>query len=148
MSLRQRIHDEMKEAMRARDQNRLNCIRMLLAAIKQREVDERITLDDPAVIAVTDKLIRQRRDSVAAFRQARREDLAAREEAEIAVLQAYMPSAASAEEVSERIEAALLEVGASSLADMGKVMALLKPVLAGRADLAAVSQRLRARLAG
>lgn len=138
----------MKEAMRARDQNRLNCIRMLLAAIKQREVDERITLDDPAVIAVTDKLIRQRRDSVAAFRQARREDLAAREEAEIAVLQAYMPSAASAEEVSERIEAALLEVGASSLADMGKVMALLKPVLAGRADLAAVSQRLRARLAG
>jgi len=148
MSLRQRIHDEMKEAMRARDQNRLNCIRMLLAAIKQREVDERITLDDPAVIAVTDKLIRQRRDSVVAFRQARREDLAAREEAEIAVLQAYMPSAASAEEVSERIEAALLEVGASSLADMGKVMALLKPVLAGRADLAAVSQRLRARLAG
>lgn len=148
MSLRQRIHDEMKEAMRARDQNRLNCIRMLLAAIKQREVDERITLDDSAVIAVTDKLIRQRRDSVAAFRQARREDLAAREEAEIAVLQAYMPSAASAEEVSERIEAALLEVGASSLADMGKVMALLKPVLAGRADLAAVSQRLRARLAG
>ncbi|MBM3379883.1 MAG: GatB/YqeY domain-containing protein [Betaproteobacteria bacterium] len=148
MSLRQRIHDEMKEAMRARDQNRLNCIRMLLAAIKQREVDERITLDDPAVIAVTDKLIRQRRDSVAAFRQARREDLAAREEAEIAVLQAYMPSAASAEEVSERIEAALLEVGASSLADMGKVMALLKPVLAGRADLAAVSQRLRDRLAG
>lgn len=138
----------MKEAMRARDQNRLNCIRMLLAAIKQREVDERITLDDPAVIAVTDKLIRQRRDSVAAFRQARREDLAAREEAEIAVLQAYMPSAASAEEVSERIEAALLEVGASSLADMGKVMALLKPVLAGRADLAAVSQRLRDRLAG
>ena len=148
MSLRQRIHDEMKEAMRARDQNRLNCIRMLLAAIKQREVDERITLDDPAVIAVTDKLIRQRRDSVAAFRQARREDLAAREEAEIAVLQAYMPSAASAEEVSERIEAALLEVGASSLADMGKVMALLKPVLTGRADLAAVSQRLRDRLAG
>jgi len=148
MSLRQRIQDEMKEAMRARDQNRLNCIRMLLAAIKQREVDERITLDDPAIIAVTDKLIKQRRDSVAAFRLAKREDLAVREEAEIVVLQGYMPSAASAEEVSERIEAALREAGASNLADMGKVMALLKPALAGRADLAAVSKRLRARLAG
>jgi len=148
MSLRQRIQDEMKEAMRARDQDRLNCIRMLLAAIKQREVDERITLDDPAIIAVTDKLIKQRRDSVAAFRLAKREDLAVREEAEIVVLQGYMPSAASAEEVSERIEAALREAGASNLADMGKVMALLKPALAGRADLAAVSKRLRARLAG
>jgi uncharacterized protein YqeY len=121
---------------------------MLLAAVKQREVDERITLDDAAIIAVTDKLIKQRRDSVAAFRLAKREDLAAREEAEIAVLQDYMPSAASAEEVSERIEAALCEVGASNLADMGKVMALLKPALAGRADLAEVSKRLRARLAG
>ena len=146
MSLRQRIHDEMKEAMRARDQNRLNCIRMLLAAIKQREVDERITLDDPAVIAVTDKLIRQRRESIAAFRQAQREDLAAKEEAEIAVLQHYMPSAASEQEIAQSIDAALRDSGAAGLADMGKVMGLLKSALAGRADLAAVSQRVRARL--
>ena len=136
----------MKEAMRARDQNRLNCIRMLLAAIKQREVDERITLDDPAVIAVTDKLIRQRRESIAAFRQAQREDLAAKEEAEIAVLQHYMPSAASEQEIAQSIDAALRDSGAAGLADMGKVMGLLKSALAGRADLAAVSQRVRARL--
>jgi len=136
----------MKEAMRSRDAERLGCIRLLLAAIKQKEVDERITLEDAAIVALTDKLIRQRRESIAAFRQAQREDLAAKEEAEIAVLQHYMPSAASEQEIAQSIDAALRDSGAAGLADMGKVMGLLKSALAGRADLAAVSQRVRARL--
>jgi len=146
MSLRQQIQDDMKEAMRSRDAERLGCIRLLLAAIKQKEVDERITLEDAAIVALTDKLIRQRRESIAAFRQAQREDLAAKEEAEIAVLQHYMPSAASEQEIAQSIDAALRDSGAAGLADMGKVMGLLKSALAGRADLAAVSQRVRARL--
>lgn len=136
----------MKEAMRSRDAERLGCIRLLLAAIKQKEVDERITLEDAAIVALTDKLIRQRRESIAAFRQAQREDLVAKEEAEIAVLQHYMPSAASEQEIAQSIDAALRDSGAAGLADMGKVMGLLKSALAGRADLAAVSQRVRARL--
>ena len=147
VSLKERIQNDMKDAMRSRDAERLGCIRMLLAAVKQREVDERLTLDDTAIIAVTDKLIKQRRDSVSAFRQSQREDLAAREEAEIAVLQNYMPTAASAEEIAQHIDAALIDAQARGLADMGKVMALLKPALAGRADLSAVSQIVRAGLA-
>ena len=145
-SLKDRITDDMKSAMKARETERLSAIRLLLAAIKQREVDERITLDDAGVTVVVDKLIKQRRDSVQQYEQAGREDLAAAERAEIDVLSPYLPAQLSAEEVTAAVKAAIAQTGASSPADMGKVMGILKPQLAGKTDLAAVSQLVKSAL--
>ena len=147
-SLKDRIQDDMKAAMKARETERLNAIRLLMAAIKQKEVDERITLDDAAVAAVIDKLIKQRRDSINQYEQAGREDLAAAERAEIEVLSPYQPAQLSAEEVDAAVKAAIAQTGAAGPADMGKVMGILKPQLAGKTDLAAVSQRVKAALQG
>lgn len=147
-SLKDRIQDDMKTAMKARETDRLNAIRLLLAAIKQREVDERITLDDAAVATVIDKLIKQRRDSIHQYEQAGREDLAAAERAEIDVLAPYQPAQLSAEDVDAAIKAAIAQTGAAGPADMGKVMGILKPQLAGKTDLAAVSQRVKSALQG
>lgn len=147
-SLKDRIQDDMKTAMKARETDRLNAIRLLMAAIKQREVDERITLDDAAVATVIDKLIKQRRDSINQYEQAGREDLAAAERAEIEVLSPYQPAQLSAEEVDAAIKAAIAQTGATGPADMGKVMGILKSQLAGKTDLAAVSQRIKAALQG
>ena len=147
-SLKDRIQDDMKTAMKARETDRLNAIRLLMAAIKQREVDERITLDDAAVAAVIDKLIKQRRDSINQYEQAGREDLAAAERDEIEVLSPYQPAQLSAEEVDAAIKAAIAQTGATGPADMGKVMGILKSQLAGKTDLAAVSQRIKAALQG
>ena len=147
-SLKDRIQDDMKAAMKARETERLNAIRLLMAAIKQREVDERITLDDAAVAAVIDKLIKQRRDSINQYEQAGRQDLAAAERAEIDVLAPYQPAQLSAEEVDAAVKAAISQTGAAGPADMGKVMGILKPQLAGKTDLAAVSQRVKAALQG
>lgn len=146
MTLKDQITEDMKAAMRARQTDRLSAIRMLLAAIKQREVDDRIQADDALVTAVVDKLIKQRRDSVAQFEQAGRLDLAGRERAEIDTLSAYLPSQADASEVAAAIEAAIAETGAAGPQDMGKVMGLLKGRLAGRTDLGAASAAVRARL--
>ena len=145
-SLKDQITEDMKSAMKARESERLSAIRLLLAAIKQREVDERITLDDAGVTAVVDKLIKQRRDSVNQYEQAGREDLAAAERAEIDVLTPYLPAQMSAEDVAAAVQAAIAQTGATGPADMGKVMGILKPQLAGKADLAAVSQQVKAAL--
>jgi uncharacterized protein YqeY len=147
MSLKARINDDMKAAMRARESDRLGTIRLLLAAIKQREVDERIELDDQAVIAVVDKLLKQRKDSISQFQQAGRTDLADKEAAEVVVLQAYMPAALSDAEVAEEVRKAIAESGATGPQDMGKVMGLLKPRLAGKADMTAVSGQVKTALA-
>ena len=143
MSLKDRITEDMKTAMRARDADRLLAIRMLLAACKQREVDERIVLDDTAVVAIVDKQIKQRNDSVKAFQQAGRTDLADKELAEIAVLSAYLPQRLSSEEVSAELQAIVVELGATGPADMGKVMAAAKSRLAGRSDMALVSAAVK-----
>lgn len=147
MTLKARITDDMKAAMRAKDAARLSTIRMLLAAVKQREVDERRELADADVVAVIDKMIKQRRDSVSQFEAGGRADLAAAERAEIEVLAAYMPQALTEAEVDAAIAAAIAATSAAGAAGMGKVMAVLKPALAGRADLAAVSAKVKARLA-
>ena len=147
-ALKDRITEDMKAAMRAREADRLGAIRMLLAAIKQKEVDERISADDAQVAAIVDKLIKQRRDSIAQFEQAGRTDLVEREQAEVTVLSAYLPAQADEAEVSALIEAALAQVQARGPQDMGKVMGLLKPKLAGRADLSAVSGKVGALLKG
>lgn len=146
MSLKDRITDDMKSAMRAKEADRLSTIRMLLAAIKQREVDERITLDDAAIVGVVDKLIKQRKDSIAAFDAAGRTDLVAKESAELAVLQGYLPERLSAEEVQAGIAALVSELGAAGPGDMGKVMAAAKARFAGKADMAAVSAAVKAAL--
>ena len=146
-SLKERINDDMKAAMRARDAERLGTIRLLLAAIKQREVDERIVLDDPAVVAVIDKLVKQRRDSIAAFRQGGREDLAVKEEAEAHVLQAYLPQRLAPAQVTEQVAALVAELGASGPADMGRVMAAAKARLAGQAEMGQVSAAVKQALA-
>jgi hypothetical protein len=146
MPLKDRITEDMKTAMRAKDAARLSTIRMLLAAIKQREVDERIELGDAEVLAVIEKMLKQRKDSIAQFEAGRREDLAAIERAEVGVLTAYMPAQLSDNEIEAEIDAALVASGAAGMAGMGKVMALLKPKLAGRADLGAVSAKVKARL--
>lgn len=148
MTLKERITEDMKAAMRAKDSTRLGAIRLLQAAIKQKEVDERVTLDDAAVAAIVDKLAKQRKDSIAAFTQAGRQDLADKETAELAVLQAYLPARLSAEEVAAAVKALVAEVGASGPADMGKVMGAAKARLAGKADMAAVSAAVKAALAG
>jgi hypothetical protein len=148
MTLKARVTEDMKDAMRAKDSARLSTIRLLLAAIKQREVDERIELTDADVLAVVDKMIKQRRDSIAQFEAGHRQDLADAERAEILVLQAYLPAQLSDAEIDAEIGEAIAATGAVGLAGMGKVMGVLKPKLAGRADLGAVSAKIRARLAG
>jgi uncharacterized protein YqeY len=146
MSLKDRINDDMKTAMRARETERLATIRLLLAAIKQREVDERITLDDAAITAVIDKMIKQRKDSISQFEAAARTDLVEKEQAELAVLTTYMPEQLSDAEIAAEVQAAVAEVGAAGPQDMGKVMGVLKPKLAGRADMTAVSGLVKAAL--
>ena len=148
MSLKARITDDMKTAMRAKDTARLGTIRLLLAAIKQKEVDERTDVDDAAVSGIVEKLIKQRKDSISQFQAAGRDDLVAAEQAELAVLQAYLPEQLSAAEVEAAVAAAIAESGATSARDMGKVMGLLKPRLAGRADMGQVSALIKTRLAG
>ena len=143
MSLKDRISDDMKAAMRAKDSERLSTIRMLLAACKQREVDERIVLDDLAVIAIVDKLIKQRKDSIAAFQQAGRDDLVAKESAEVQVLSAYLPQRLSAEEVAAQVAALVAELGATGPGDMGKVMGAAKARFAGKADMGLVSAAVK-----
>ena len=147
MSLKDQITDDMKTAMRARETERLGTIRLLQAAMKQKEVDERVVLDDAAVIAIVDKLIKQRKDSVAAFTQAGRQDLADKESAEIVVLQAYLPARLSAAEIQAAVAAIVAELGASGPGDMGRVMAAVKTRLAGKADMGAVSGAVKAALA-
>ncbi len=146
--LKDRIQDDMKTAMRAKDTARLGTVRMLLAAIKQREVDERITLDDAAVVAIVDKLIKQRKDSIAAFSQAGRQDLVDKESAEVLVLQAYLPQRLSADEVRAEVLALVAELQAAGPGDMGRVMAAAKTRLAGRAEMAQVSAAVKQALAG
>ena len=148
MSLKEQITEDMKTAMRAKDSARLGTIRLLQAAIKQKEVDERVTLDDTAVVAIVDKLIKQRKDSIAAFESAGRQDLADREKAEMAVLQAYLPARLSADEVAAEVRAIVAELGARTPADMGKVMGVVKTRLAGKADMGEVSAAVKAALAG
>jgi hypothetical protein len=146
MTLKARITEDMKAAMRAKDSVRLSTIRLLLAAIKQREVDDRVELTDADVLAVIEKMQKQRRDSIAQFVAGKREDLAAVERAEIAVLQAYLPAPLTDAEIDALITEAIAATGAAGMAGMGKVMAQIKPKLAGRADLTAVSARIKARL--
>ena len=148
MSLKNRITEDMKTAMKARETARLGAIRLLLAAIKQREVDERIELDDAAVIQVIEKMLKQRRDSIAQFQAAGRQDLVDVETGEVDILSTYMPQALSAAEVDAIVAAAIGESGAAGMQAMGKVMALVKPKLAGRADMAQVSALIKAKLAG
>jgi uncharacterized protein len=148
MSLKERITEDMKAAMRAKDAERLGTIRLLLAAMKQREVDERVELDDPAVIGIVDKLIKQRKDSVEAFEKAARKDLADKEAAEIVVLQAYLPARLSAEEIAGQVRAIVAELGAQGPGDMGKVMGAAKARLAGKADMSQVSAAVKSALAG
>ena len=147
MSLKDRISEDMKSAMRAKEAERLSTIRMLMAAIKQREVDERIVLDDAAIVAIVDKLIKQRKDSIAAFRQGGREDLATKEEAEAAVLAAYLPVRMSAEEVAAEVAKIVAALGASGPGDMGKVMGAAKAALGGKAEMALVSAAVKQALA-
>jgi uncharacterized protein YqeY len=147
MTLKTRITEDMKDAMRAKDSPRLSTIRLLLAAIKQREVDERKDMTDADVLAVIEKMIKQRRDSIAQFEAGKRPDLVAVEQGELAVLQAYQPQQMSEAEIGAAIAAAIAATGASGPASMGKVMAELKGKLAGRADMAAVSAKVKAKLA-
>ena len=148
MSLKDQITEDMKTAMRAKDSERLGTIRLLLAACKQKEVDERIVLDDVAVIAIVDKLIKQRKDSVTAFTEAGRMDLADKESAELIVLTAYLPQRMGAEEVQAAVQAIVAELGAKGPGDMGKVMAAVKTQLAGKADMGLVSGAVKAALVG
>ena len=147
MNLKERINEDMKAAMRAKDSARLSAIRLLLAAVKQKEIDERIDANDAQVLSIVDKLLKQRRDSIEQFEKAGRKDLADREKFEAEVLSAYQPEQASAQEIDAEIEAAIAQAGVSGPQAMGKVMGVLKGRLAGRADMSAVSARVRARLA-
>jgi uncharacterized protein YqeY len=148
VTLKERITEDMKAAMRASEKERLSTIRMVQAAIKQREVDERIVLDDAQVIAVLEKMVKQRRESIAAFEQGGRADLADKEKSEIALLQVYLPAQLSEAEVDALIKEAIATTGASSMKDMGKVMAAVKAKAAGQADMGAVSARIKAALSG
>ncbi|MDB5955039.1 GatB/YqeY domain-containing protein [Ramlibacter sp.] len=147
MTLKERITEDMKAAMRAKDSDRLGAIRMLTAAIKQREVDERIELDDVAVVAIVDKLLKQRKDSIEAFQKAARQDLVDKEQAEVMVLQAYLPQRLSAAEIDTEVKAIVAELGAKGPGDMGKVMGAVKSRLAGKADMGQVSAAVKAALA-
>ena len=146
MSLKDQITDDMKTAMRARETERLGTIRLLLSAIKQREVDERVSLDDSQVLAVIDKMVKQRKESIAQFETGGRADLVAKEKAEIALLQEYLPTQLAPAEIEALISAAIAKTGATSIKDMGKVMGALKSELAGRADMGAVSARIKQKL--
>ena len=148
MTLKERITEDMKSAMRAKDTARLSTIRLLLAAIKQREVDERITVTDADVLGVIDKMVKQRRDSITQFEAGNRKDLADAERAEVDVLSAYMPAQLTDAEIDALVTSAISKTGAAGMSGMGKVMAELRPQVAGRADLAAVSAKVKARLAG
>ena len=148
MTLKERITDDMKAAMRAKDSERLGTIRLLTAAMKQKEVDERVELDDVAVIGIVDKMLKQRKDSIEAFEKAGRQDLADKEKAEAAVLQAYLPARLSADEVAAEVRAIVAETGAKGPGDMGKVMGAVKAKLAGKADMGQVSAAVKAALAG
>ena len=148
MTLKDTITEDMKTAMRAKDSERLGTIRLLLAAAKQKEVDERVVIDDPMMIAIVDKLIKQRKDSIAAFTLAERMDLADKEAAEIKVLEVYLPQRMSADEVLAAVKAIVVELGASGPGDMGKVMGAVKTQLAGKADMGQVSAAVKAALAG
>ena len=148
MTLKEQITEDMKTAMRAKDSERLGTIRLLLAACKQREVDERIVLDDAAVVGLVDKLIKQRKDSVAAYLQAQRQDLADKESAEITVLEGYLPQRMGADEIALAVRAIVTELGATGPSDMGKVMGAVKTRLAGKAEMGLVSAAVKAALAG
>jgi uncharacterized protein len=148
MTLKEKITDDMKTAMRAKDAERLGTIRLLLSACKQKEVDERVVLDDAMVIAIIDKLIKQRKDSITAFTTANRMDLADKESAELKVLEAYLPQRMSADEVKAAVAAIVASVGAKGPGDMGKVMGAVKAQLAGKADMGQVSAAVKAALAG
>ena len=146
MSLKERVREDMKAAMRAKDAARLSAVRLLLAALQQKEVDERKDLSDADALAVIEKMVKQRRESIAQYEKAAREDLAAQERFEIGVLQGYLPQQMGAAELEQAVAAAIAESGASGVKDMGKVMALLKPRLAGRADIGQASALVRAKL--
>jgi len=146
MGLKDRINEDMKAAMRAREQERLGALRLLLAAIKQREIDERVTLEDLQLISVIDKMIKQRKDSISQYEKASRQDLADKEKYEISILEAYLPQQMSAEEVDAAIAEAVAQTGATGPADMGKVMGVLKPKLAGRTDMGKVSGLVKGKL--
>lgn len=148
MSLKDRIQDDLKQAMRDKNQSRVDTIRLLTAAIKQREVDERIVLDDTQVLAVIDKLIKQSRESIEQFQKGGRADLASKEEADVAIWRAYLPQPLSQVEVERLIAEAMSVTGATSVKDMGKVMGVLKPKLQGRADVGQVSARVKSQLGG
>jgi len=146
VTLKPRLTEDMKTAMKAQDKRRLDAIRLILAAIKQREVDERVTMTDDLVLAVLDKMSKQRRDSISQYQNANRQDLVDQEVFELEVIQSYMPAQLSAAEIDNLIAAAIKATGATSAKDMGKVMAELKPKLQGRADIAAVSAKIKERL--
>ena len=146
MSLKSRLQDDMKTAMRGKDKDRLGVIRLILAAVKQREVDERVELDDAQVLSVLDRMAKQRRESIEQFQKAGRDDLVAQERFELEVIQDYLPAPLDAAEIERLITAAIADSGAASVRDMGKVMGVLKPQLQGRADLAAVSAQVKTRL--
>ena len=148
MSLKARISEDMKTAMKAKETARLGAIRLLMAAMKQKEVDERIELDDAGIVAVIEKMLKQRKDSISQYEAAQRQDLADAEKFEVEVLSAYMPAGLSADEVAAIVAAAVTESGAKGPADMGKVIALVKPQVAGRADMGEVSKLVKARLSG
>ncbi|MEK8087718.1 GatB/YqeY domain-containing protein [Aquabacterium sp. A3] len=148
MSLKQRINDDMKAAMRAKEAERLGTIRMLMAAMKQKEVDERVELDDTLIVAIVDKLIKQRKDAAQQYEAAARADLADKEKAEITVLEAYLPARMGADEILAAVKAIVAELGASGPGDMGKVMGVAKQRLGGQAEMAQVSAAVKTALAG
>src|SRR6476620_9785541 len=148
MALREQLNEDMNSAMKARDADRLGALRLALDAVKQREVDERITLDDAAVVSVIEKMIKQRKDSISQYEKAARQDLADKEKYEISVIEAYMPKQLSQAEVDAIVAEAIAASGAKSAADMGKVMGIVKPRLAGKADMGRVSALVKAKLAG
>ena len=146
VSLISRINEDVKSAMRNKDKERLGTLRLITAAIKQKEVDERISLDDADVLAVLDKMLKQRKDSIEQYSKAGRQDLADKEQYEVGIIQEYMPAQLSEAEIAQMIEEAISETGASGMKEMGKVMGLLKPKLQGRADMGQVSQQIKSRL--
>lgn len=147
MSLKEKLQDDIKAAMRAKEGDKLTTLRLITAAIKQKEVDERIELTDPAVLSILEKMIKQRKDSIAQFQLGGRQDLVDKEHAELALLMAYMPAQMSEADITQVIETAVLQANATGPQDMGKVMALIKPLLVGKADMGLVSQILKTRLA-
>lgn len=146
MSLKQRITDDMKAAMKAREKERLNTVRLILAAIKQQEVDKQAELDDAAIIAVLDKMVKQRKDSITQYEDAGRDELAAVEKQELDIIQVYLPQPLTPEEVNALLDATIAETGASSMQDMGKVMGILKPQVQGRTDMGKLSGLVKSRL--